>query len=158
SASLAETGFARGLIVMENGNAFGVLYAVSADKPFELAYQDRFMKRGEYNASEYAVRLEDNGVRSGSVMAMSAATRGDVLTFKTAARQVVDGFLIRPGNDRTRRFDFTGTTWRSTSAPSVSYALQKDGIVVYRSRVATSFGNWRVTDGVLYMDINKFTF
>src|SRR5437868_6535425 len=41
---------------------------------------------------------------------------------------------------------------------STTYAFQKEGIMVYRAKTGTSFGSWRMTNGVLDFVINKFTY
>lgn len=159
ATALAETGFARALIPFETtGNAVVVFFAVSAESPALLAVDSRFLKKGEFDPAEYSLLLNDPNVRTYSVVSTGKGTQRDIFLGKHATRKIVDGFLIRQGNDLTRRFDFSGTTWKSPSALSTSYTFQKEGVVVYRSRGLTSFGSWKVNDGVLYFDINKYSY
>lgn len=155
SAALTQGGFARGLLPMENGNAYQVMYAVSADKPYEIAFDSRLLKAGEYKPADYAVRLGGAPIKT---VGISGGKRRDVLTGKMPARPVVDNFLVRPGSKRTAGYDFSGTTWITASYPRASFTFQKEGALVYRGKTGTSFGNWRVRDGVLYFDLNGFTY
>lgn len=157
--SLAETGFSRALVNYANtGNANVLFFAVSPERPGEIAFENRFLKKGEFNPDEYPLRLDDANVRSITTAGGSSGTRHDVFYRKYPARSVVDGYLIRKGNERTRRFDFAGTTWKSANAPATSFAFQKEGVVVYRSKTGTSFGSWKTADGVLYFEINKYSY
>jgi len=155
SASLTQGGFARGLMPMENGNAYVVMYAVSADKPYEVAFDTRLLKAGEYKPAEYAIRLGGHPLKT---VAIAGGKRRDVVVGKTPTRQVVDNFLIRPASPRTAAFDFGGTTWVTAVFPKATFTFQKEGALVYRGKTGTSFGNWRLKDGVLYFDLNGFTY
>ncbi|MDO8933011.1 MAG: hypothetical protein Q7U97_11495 [Rhodocyclaceae bacterium] len=160
AAALAETGFARALVPFATtGNANALFFAVSAENPGQIAVDTRFLKKDGFNATEYSLQLNDPNVRSIATTGPSGGdTRRDIFVGKFATRKVVGGYLIRKGNDLTRRFDFAGTIWKQPTSLSTSYTFQKEGVVVYKSKANTSFGSWKVEDGVLYFDVNKYAF
>ena len=160
SRSLAESGFARALIAYESsGNANALYFAVNADQPDSLAVETRFLKKGEFVLSEWPIRIEDPTVTGLTTTRVGQnSTRLDIFLDKNPKRDVVAGYLIRAGNDRTRRYSFGGTTWKSPTQLSTTSAFEKGGVVVYRAKDVTSFGSWKVDDGVLYFDINKYSY
>ncbi|MGE5466022.1 MAG: hypothetical protein ACM3Y9_01230 [Ignavibacteria bacterium] len=159
AAALAETGFARALVPLAaTGSAYVVFAAVTTDSPGIVAIEARPMKKGEYDPGEYVLKLDDPNVKSLAVAGSPGSSQRDIFAGRYPSRKVVDGFLIRKGNDLTRRFSFAGTVWKSPTALSTTYSFQKEGVVVFRSKASTSFGSWKVNDGVLYFDINKYSY
>lgn len=158
SRALAETGFARALVPFAaTGNANVFLFAANAEQPGSFAVESRFVKKGEFDPAEYAIRIDDpaiTGVTSTRIGGENS-TRVDVFAERHPKRTIANGFLIRTGNDRTRNFAFGGTIWKSPTMLSASYSFQKEGVLVHRARNNTSFGSWKLSDGVLYFDINK---
>lgn len=157
--SLAETGFARALVYFgSSGNGNALLYAATADRPTDFVVETRFLKKGEFNPEEYAIRLDDPTISGVTTTRIGSGNQVDLFMDRHPKRQVVGGFLVRKGSERTRRFDFSGTTWKSPASLSTTYSFQKEGVMLYRAKNNTAFGSWKVNDGVLYFDINKYTF
>jgi hypothetical protein len=54
SRQLATVGFASALVVNDKGNAYQVAYIFNADKPTRLYYHAGFLKKGEFNESQFS--------------------------------------------------------------------------------------------------------
>ncbi len=76
---IAAFGASDSLVVMRNGNAFEVTYAVNVQAPYALVYSRRFLQKGTYDAKRY--RIVQRGEQYSSITVAQRGS-GDEVRFE----------------------------------------------------------------------------